>query len=1002
MRVNSRIVRLFAASLLCGLAACGGSGDSGDSDDDGGTPPVPTTVGPAGGTVQGPMGTSVEIPAGALATETAIAIELASAGAPPLPAGLTAAGQTFAFLPHGTTFTAPVTITVPFDPAAVPASATAALLKSNAAQTTFAPVPGATANGGTMTAQVTSFSFILVGNEPLLRDDPLRQWQFSTFRGEGTSAVPVSPLFTQVGGDLLDNTVHDYGAMLLPVRGDQTANGEVFSNATGKTYWVLAQAPLGSINDPDSQIGSLVRFEQAQSFTKLEEGATLELVITKTLLEAINFNPTEILPFDCVGRPACKLGMEARIDFRLIAYSAQAGNFNFNADSFVSLQNAASQIIGGAERWRLTLANRGSDAIWGLANFAFDPDKNDDGGTSAEVSLRQPITISIDLSEVDVLEEFSVRMTVLAKTFNQEQGESYVSAFFRDPVNAVGGTLEFTGLQPTNNPLPEPEDTSEPAPECTTGTDPQAGALQFSAAAFEALEVPVTGQPIVVTRTGGSRGAVSAVVTTADGTAIAGTHYTAVTRTVTFGAGDSTPRAVEVPLLPDTTPGDDRTVNLALSDVRGCAALGAPSAAVLTILDNDRPPVALPSGLDLAFGTEGEATSPTFGGDRSAMALQADGKIVMVGGTFTDFILARFNADGSLDNDFGAEGKVTTDMGSGLRSEEALGVAVQPDGKIVVVGYTSLPNIPPAPRLPDTFALARYNGDGSLDTGFGAGGKVSGNVNGRAFAVSIQDDGKIVVAGEFSFDSTNGNDFGDFTVARFDTNGNLDASFGSSGTGQVVTDIGLSTNAAQNLVLQSDGAIVVSGKPQGSAAGFDHTDVVRYNANGSLDDSFGGDGKVTLPGLAVGDGLALQRDGKLVLVGSIEKAVPPATSIEFAVMRLNADGSVDEAFGEGNGIVTTGISGRGDAARAVALQDDGKILVAGGSNQQLNSNFAVARYDTDGTLDATFGNDGTLTVDFSGSTDIAETVAVQPDGKIVLGGLARDNVDGYGLARVLP
>ena len=341
-------------------------------------------------------------------------------------------------------------------------------------------------------------------------------------------------------------------------------------------------------------------------------------------------------------------------------------------------------------------------------------------------------------------------------------------------------------------------------------------------------------------------------------------------------------------------------------------------------------------------------------------------------------------------------------MGSGLRSEEALGVAIQPDGKIVVVGYTSIPSTPPAPRLPDTFALARYNSDGSLDTGFGDGGKVSGNVNGRAFAVAIQDDGKIVVAGEFTFDSTNGNDFGDFTVARFDTNGNLDASFGSSGTGQIVTDIGLSTNAAQNLVLQSDGAIVVSGKPQGSTAGFDHTDVVRYNANGSIDDSFGGDGKVTLPGMAIGEGLALQGDGKLVLVGSVETAVPPATSIEFAVMRLDADGSVDEAFGEGNGIVTTGISGRGDAARAVALQGDGKILVAGGSNQQLNSNFAVARYDIDGTLDATFGNDGTLTVDFFGFADVAESVAVQPDGKIVLGGLARDNVDGYGLARVLP
>ena len=137
MRVKSRIVRLAAACLLFGLAACGGSGDSGDATGRWHASRFSTTVGPAGGTVQGPMGTSVEIPAGALATETAIAIELASAGAPPLPAGLTAAGQTFAFLPHGTTFTAPVTITVPFDPAAVPASATAALFKSNAAQTIF-------------------------------------------------------------------------------------------------------------------------------------------------------------------------------------------------------------------------------------------------------------------------------------------------------------------------------------------------------------------------------------------------------------------------------------------------------------------------------------------------------------------------------------------------------------------------------------------------------------------------------------------------------------------------------------------------------------------------------------------------------------------------------------------------------------------------------------------------------------------------------------------------
>ena len=884
MRVSSRIVRLAAACLLLGLVACGGGGD-GDGDAAGGTQrPPPTTIGPAGVRYRALWVQSSRIrpvrsrPRPRLRSNSPRPVRRRCLPDSPLP-------RDVRLLPHGTTFTAPVTITVPFDPAAVPASATAALFKSNAAQTIFEPVPGR--NGQRRDHDRPGDEFLV---HP--------RWHGAVVARRPAAAVAVLgvPRRGNIGcarkpalhaGGRGSAGQHRARLRIDATRrgGDETANGEVFSNATGKTYWVLAQAPFGSINNPDSQIGSLVRFEQAQSFTKLEEGATLELVITKTLLEAINFNSPEILPFDCVGRPDCKLGMEARIDFRLIAYSATS-DVSFNADSFVSLQNTASPIIAGPERWRLTLADRGSDAIWGLANFAFDPDKNDDGGTSAEVSLKQPITISVDLSEVDVLEEFSVRMTVLAKTFNQEQGESYLSAFFRDPVNAVGGTLEFTGLQPTNNPLPEPEDTSQPAPECTTGTDPEAGSLQFSAAAFEALELPVTGQPILVTRTGGSKGAVSAVVGTADGTAVAGTHYTTVTQTVTFGDGDTAPRTVEVPLLPDTTPGEDRTVNLALSDVRGCAARGAPSAAVLTILDNDRPPVALPSGLDPDFGTEGEATSTAFGGDRSAMALQADGKIVMVGGTFADFILARFDADGSLDTGFGVDGKVTTDMGSGLRSEEALGVAIQPDGKIVVVGYTSIPSTPPAPRLPDTFALARYNSDGSLDTGFGDGGKVSGNVNGRAFAVAIQDDGKIVVAGEFTFDSTNGNDFGDFTVARFVTNGNLDASFGSSGTGQIVTDIGLSTNAAQNLVLQSDGAIVVSGKPQGSTAGFDHTDVVRYNANGSIDDSFGGDGKVTLPGMAIGEGLALQGDGKLVLVGSVETAVPPATSIEFAVMRL--------------------------------------------------------------------------------------------------------------------
>jgi serralysin len=198
--------------------------------------------------------------------------------------------------------------------------------------------------------------------------------------------------------------------------------------------------------------------------------------------------------------------------------------------------------------------------------------------------------------------------------------------------------------------------------------------------------------------------------------------------------------------------------------------------------------------------------------------------------------------------------------------------------------------------------------------------------------------------------------------------------------------------------------IVVSGKPLGSQAGFDHTDVVRYTAGGSLDTSFGVGGKLALPGKELEGGLALQSDGKLVLVGRVDTSVAPAvpgTVTEFALMRLNADGSPDAAFGDAGTAHTAIEPGQRDSANAVALQADGRIVVAG-SSSNVNRDFAVARYNANGTLDTTFANQGKLTIDFLGFTDIADSVAIQPDGKIVLGGLSRGNVDGYGVARVLP
>jgi uncharacterized delta-60 repeat protein len=483
---------------------------------------------------------------------------------------------------------------------------------------------------------------------------------------------------------------------------------------------------------------------------------------------------------------------------------------------------------------------------------------------------------------------------------------------------------------------------------------------------------------------------VSATLTTIGGTATAVSDFEAVNLTVFFGDGDSEPRLVEIPIVQDPDPEADETVELELSQPGGCVQLGPQKTAILTIVDDDEQPQ--PSGLDASFGGDGKAALEGFGGDRSGMAVQSDGKVIMVGGTFTDWLMARFNADGTIDQTFGDDGKVRTDMVPN-KSEESLAVTVQRDGKIVVAGYSGL-----------VIALARFNSDGSPDDTFDGDGKVISGTLGRAFAVAIDGNDRIVVAGDVL--KSNPTDPSDFVVARFNSNGGFDSTFGST-LGFTTTDIGRVGNEAHGLKVLADNSLLVSGfapivvssvnggpATQSAPMGI----VVRYQSNGIVDPAFGA---VALPGDNVGRGMAVQSDGKIVLAGSIDFATFPATDKRFALMRLNENGTIDETFGT-RGRVQTSITGRGDAALGVALQSDGKIVAAGVGSQQLNSNFAVARYDRDGNLDTSFNQDGKLTIDFFGFTDIAENIAIQSNGKIVLGGLALHNFDGYGVARVLP
>jgi uncharacterized delta-60 repeat protein len=966
MNTPTVIRRAFVLSLVLALGACGGGGGDDEENTLPAPPPAQTGIGPAGGTVTGPNGARIEIPPGALASNVDIRIEQSSAGAPPLPANFAAFGQMFAFLPHGTTFAAPVTVTLPFDPALVPAGMTPGFYKTNA-QNQWERITNATAGTSTVTAQITSFSLGEVGIE---RGAPNRQWLLKpTGQDEETGPRNGQGNLVDLGGEIKET--RNFGLnSFLTVDDDPNRSMEVFSSATGRTFWAFSE---------DSGEAEL---RQSQKFFKRETPASLRFIITEALLEAVDKNGPP-LPQECPNTSVVCGLLQGHISFSIEAYTP-LGNFLRNSKGEPILDaNSTITLLGHEGSWEEPFFGREvghTKSVWKRANFTFVRDVIGSSGQShPQVKLIEPVVINVDLSDVPDETEFRIITTITAFT-RPRGGESEIVAYVRDPAGTDGVVMEFTGLDLIDEPFEEPVPLA-PVP-CSTGTDPEAGVLQFNAAAYAQLEEPFSGfnsrGAVLVTRTQGSKGAVSATLTASGGTATPGVHFAPLTTSVQFGDGDTEPHVVEVQILTDDNSEADRTLNLTLSEPGGCAALGSQSTALLTIVDDDRPVTPPPSGLDGTFGSEGKATSAGFGGDRSAMALQADGKIVMVGGTFTDFVLARFTAGGQLDPGFDGDGKVTTNFVSG-EVQEALGVVIQSDGKIVVVGHTG------QTVGPTVVALARYDTDGSLDESFGSGGKVISTIAGRAFAVALQSGGRIVVAGDDPA-------AGDIMLARFGANGALDTSFGDGG--RIFTDVSGNGDIATNLALQSNGAILVSG---GSSVGAARTVLARYDADGEPDDTFGDAGELLLSGLQVGEGLAVQSDGKIVLVGKRGSGVDTA----FATMRLNADGSFDDSFGD-DGTAATAFSTLGDEALAVTLQGNGKIVVAGRSSLQTNSKFAVARYDANGTLDTTFNTDGMLTVDFFGFTDFAESVAVQPDGKIVLGGLARDNVDGYGVARIIP
>jgi uncharacterized delta-60 repeat protein len=294
------------------------------------------------------------------------------------------------------------------------------------------------------------------------------------------------------------------------------------------------------------------------------------------------------------------------------------------------------------------------------------------------------------------------------------------------------------------------------------------------------------------------------------------------------------------------------------------------------------------------------------------------------------------------------------------------------------------------------FALARYNANGALDPSFGTGGKVTTDF-GFANAGALQPDGRIVAAGS---NLVSRPDF-DFALARYNSNGTLDASFGADG--KVTTTFGPTTDYVEALALQPDGRIVVAGSSRSPEQRNGVFALARYSADGKLDPSFGTGGKVmTSFGSARDDSaeaLALEPDGKIVAAGS--DFLGAERRSVFGVARYTSDGSLDPSFGSG-GMVTTSFGATSDIANAIVLQPDGKIVVAGYSFLLSvgPSAFALARYTADGTLDPSFGAGGKVTTDFGPGGSTAWAVALQPDGKIVAAGTAGPGT--FALARYNP
>jgi len=381
--------------------------------------------------------------------------------------------------------------------------------------------------------------------------------------------------------------------------------------------------------------------------------------------------------------------------------------------------------------------------------------------------------------------------------------------------------------------------------------------------------------------------------------------------------------------------------------------------------------------LDPTFGTGGIFISPTIRGDANAVAIQSDGKILLGGGGVVNnnfaAIVTRLNTNGTLDTTFGSGGFATIDNTGTIFS-----MILESSGKIIVAANGDVDG------NSGFVELARFNSSGTLDTTFGTGGITTTQAVpfNPAFdatgAIALQSNGEILVAA-----GSPG------VIARFTSAGQLDTTFGTGGVANLVSPF-----PTQILVLASGKILVSAGAPLPTPTA-QASIVSRYNSNGSLDTTFAAAGMMATPVTA---SAMTQSGGKILIAGAVTSkiGVPPASGdIGFGIVRYNANGVIDTTFGTGGiAVIDFGSSAPLSGAFAIAVQSNGDIVAGGAAaqgpeNASLNSAFALTRVTSTGAIDTTFGTNGIVTTTIvSGSEEFSfvTSLAIQSNGDIVAAG----------------